>query len=574
MWFLLVLMLALGASAELVRYVRPKDAPLLNCPAQPCLTLEEYKYSSAAYPSTGSTFVFLAGNHSLDYAVSLANVSDVVFRGEKGSTDVNIICGDRVSILFENVTHFGINGLRFIFNSSFPTSVLVLINSGQVQISNSTFQGTGYLAKGSRAVYSINSTFGLYETAFFRNTADKGGAIRAIDSILVISDSLFGENTATFAGGAISAERSTIKVSNSSFNRNRAQFRSGALDLVNSNASLSQSLFVGNTASFFGGVIRASRSIIHASHSNFDCNRAKFRGGVFDLFEGDVSLFQSVFTGNKVEMQGGVISANLSWIDSTGTYFINNSATIRGGAIYVARSSIILTNDTFTVNHAQRKGGAVYANESILHLLGNDFSLNTVNVSGGNGSAIFLCNSTLYRNETYKNVFNYYAGDTEGPISCTGCRIALSGGNKNGQQNTVPKAHLARFGYPRIISTPSTVAIYSNSKAPGDSFVGIIASRYETKIVLTGNSTVGGEQYLLYSVKNPTALAFFNRRRPTSFRGMDDFINMGKTMKGDFNFYTNLGTAINGQCSNCNLKLMGIGYFSSNNIMPAYYYRA
>lgn len=154
------------------------------------------------------------------------------------------------------------------------------------------------------------------------------------------------------------------------------------------------------------------------------------------------------------------------------------------------------------------------------------------------------------------------------PIACNSCRITSIGG-KSDLKNT---AHSAQSGYSSgqgVISTPSTVAMYSNSRAPGDGFVSIIASPNETKVVLTGNSTQGGEQYMLYYIANSTSLAFFRRSgRPTALRirGINDFINLGKAMKSDLNFYANLGTAINGQCSDCKLKLLGIGYYVNNNV--------
>lgn len=534
---LLILVLTLGASAQVVRYVKPKDSSTLSCPGQPCLTLGQYIFTQQpmVYFTTGSTFVFLAGNHSLDFAVTLANVTDVVFRS---IGNVNFICGNGVSILFENITRLRIEGMRFLFSTSYPTymSVMMLHHSHQVQIANSVFQGNP--RKRSRAIYSAHSTVMVTNCSFEGTRGNNGGAMRSLFSTLGLYQSSFSGNAA-YKGGAISTFDSILRITSCSF--------------------------VGNSANDSGGAISAASTVIDVTDSSFNQNKARIRGGAIFSVESNVSLLQNLCVGNTVQMRGGAVSASRSNLNATRNAFVSNNASYKGGAIDVVESSIVLTNNTFANNGADLWGGAVYANESFLHLLGNLFTGNDVNISG---SAIYFTNSSLYRNETSRNVFKFNRGGLVAPIVCKSCGIASTSG-KSGFKKS---AHLARFGYTGIISAPATVAIYSNSKAPGDSFVGIIASPNETKIVLTVNSTQGGEQYMLYSIMNPTSLAFYKRSgRPTLLRGINDILNFGKAMKSDLNFYTNLGTAINGQCSKCNLKLMGIGYFANNNIMPVYY---
>lgn len=535
------------SAAQQVRYVRPENTSPLSCPGQPCFTLYQYIYPNepADYFTTGSTFEFLGGNHSLDFPVSLANVSDLAFRGRASNIGVNFICGDGVTIWFSNVTRLSIDGMRFVFTSSYRASFLVLINSAKVEITNVTFQGNGDLQKRSRAMYCKNSS-------------------------VMVKYCLFKGSTG-FTGGAMISYTSVISLYENTFTGNKAK-RGGAIGVIGSILQVRDDIFISNKARFRGGAIYTVRSIVNITNSSFTQNKAYTKGGALFSAQSNVSLSCSLFT-NEVAMRGGAVSADSANVVLTGNAFVNNRAKLRGGAMDVVRSSINLTNNSFVENAASMRGGAVYANESIIHLLGNYFIGNDVNISG---SAIFASSSKVYRNESLRNVFERNRGGPGGPISCNNCGISLFNG-RNRFRSTASKAYLAGLTYPTvggIIPTPSIAAIYSNTKIPGDAFIGIIASPNETKVILTGNSTSGGDQYMLYSMMNPSVLSFFNRRRPNLIGGRNGFVTFGRTMKSDFNFFTNLGTAINSKCSCCSLELMGVGYFADNNKMPAYYYGA
>ena len=92
--------------------------------------------------------------------------------------------------------------------------------------------------------------------------------------------------------------------------------------------------------------------------------------------------------------------------------------------------------NSFTRNSAGRRGGAVYANESVVRLLGNSFDANNANITG---SAIFLTDSLLCRNETFVNIFAFNSQELE-EIGCSNCRVVFTDGKS-------PIAQLARFRY-------------------------------------------------------------------------------------------------------------------------------
>ena len=99
--------------AQNILHVKPSILSAVVCPGQPCLTLGQYTEMANRYFATGSTLVFLAGNHSLHTVLSLANVSDMTLRGPGNSSPARIFLSNNATIRCENVGSFLIDGLKF-----------------------------------------------------------------------------------------------------------------------------------------------------------------------------------------------------------------------------------------------------------------------------------------------------------------------------------------------------------------------------------------------------------------------------------------------------------------------------
>lgn len=114
----LVLSLASSTLAQHELYVRSSDSSPRSCPRDPCFTLVQYVQQGTHFTS-GSTFVFLAGNHSIHTAISLMHTSGIALRGENGSIPY-ILCGNATTtcIRCENVSNLRIERLAFILNPS------------------------------------------------------------------------------------------------------------------------------------------------------------------------------------------------------------------------------------------------------------------------------------------------------------------------------------------------------------------------------------------------------------------------------------------------------------------------
>ena len=206
--FFMIQVPVLSASTHSVHYVKSGDCLPLSCPGQPCLTLDQYNQQREEYFTTGSTFVFLAGNHTINTTVNLTSISEITLRGERNS-QVNVLCLNKFGIFIQNVSFLSIEGLVFLSaNTTIGTVALKITNSNGVRIHNVVFQGSYSLIKFFTGLHIISSdTIMVTSCSFEGNTADNGGAIYVTaESILTLnqSRSTFNcNNNAASHGGAI-----------------------------------------------------------------------------------------------------------------------------------------------------------------------------------------------------------------------------------------------------------------------------------------------------------------------------------------------------------------------------------
>lgn len=85
MQFLVIYILLVPAvSGQQVSYVRANNS--FDCHGRyPCFTLDQY--AEQAHFTTGSTFVFLAGNHIVQTSVRVTNVFDITFKREESNNN-------------------------------------------------------------------------------------------------------------------------------------------------------------------------------------------------------------------------------------------------------------------------------------------------------------------------------------------------------------------------------------------------------------------------------------------------------------------------------------------------------
>ncbi len=319
--FLVCLSSVLGRGR--IYYVKPDigASPPVKCPGQPCLTLTQYMNTYAE--TTGSIFVFLTGNHSLESRIRLFDGSDIIFMKEPHGGDVFINCRDRADIVVNNVTRLSIIGLQFVYNSSDMVAFVSIVDSRNLLIQASVFRGS---RKNYTALVIINTTIAINVSFFFNNAGGLQGAIFAVESAVNLTNCVFFNNEAVYRGGALYAARS--------------------------NVTLIENFFSRNTARAEGGAIYADSSVIKMKNNNFANNSAKAGGGALSLLRSNVSLDSDIFTRNGARVRGGAIAANDSNISIGFNSFFLNSAQVRGGALYIDNCIMELFGNILRDNNA------------------------------------------------------------------------------------------------------------------------------------------------------------------------------------------------------------------------------
>ena len=270
--FFTIQVVALSASTQSESYVKSDDSSTLSCPDQPCLTLDQYNKQTETYFTTGSTFVFLAGNHTINTTVNLTSISEITFRGERNS-QVNILCFNKFGILIQNVSIMSIEGLAFLSgNTTIETVALKIIKSNGVFIHNVGFQGSYSIRKNFTGLHITSSdTITVTSCSFEGNTADNGGAIYVTaESNLTLNASTFIGNNATRDGGAIYASGSNLTLSDNTFSGNTAGNGGAMYVTAESSVTISDNAFTHNRADNDGGAMysQSSTVIIYGSTKN------------------------------------------------------------------------------------------------------------------------------------------------------------------------------------------------------------------------------------------------------------------------------------------------------------------
>lgn len=464
--FILLQLIALSISAEYTRYVRPSTLPSKHCPKQQCLTLEQYVEKADKYFTTGSTFIFLSGNHSLQTSLELVNATDIILRGEHEDPDINILCTIETTFKFDSVTNLTIECLTFILRSNKHdlAAAITVLNSREMVIYNSTFLGSGNSNQTTAcAVNAVQSNITICHCLFEGNTGTIGGSIFVEDNCyLVVSGSTFTRNQGGYSGGAI-----YVGYGSTAFIRGKPQNR-----------------FLHNSGGYSGGALDCEKCIINITGTNsFEDNRLSgptSGGGAIGMVWGDliisgtvqflnneakdggaISLIYSsallggesvVFAGNLAD-QGGGMSFRWSVVKTSAKVlnYTNNTARSVGGALSIGTSEAGLMHDslaeisaTFVSNRGGQCGGAVFVERETVEFINVEILANSdsalcvydsnitftgstqlLNNIGGSGGAISSKNSLVtFTGDTW---FDGNIAQEGGAINALQGEIALNG---------------------------------------------------------------------------------------------------------------------------------------------------
>lgn len=416
-----------------IYYVLSSETDYSDCPDVECLTLDQYVQESGAYFTTGSIFIFMVGNHSLETELELYGVSNILLRGIGTEPNTNIVCKLAHAIVFSNTFNINLTGLTFLLHSyeHDRDSALWIESSANIAITNMVFRGSGDLtAPLTRAIYSTASNIKIMSSVFVRNTGSNGGAIYATkQSNIMLRENLFVENKAAYSGGAISADSidapsSIIIILNSSvFVDNLAQEGNGGaincdgcmLKLHGKNTFAKNHAITQDKDSMFstGGALYIVFGILGIEdEAIFSHNKAREGGAVYvtassmithvDIMafennsEGALAIIRCqnvtlggniIFNTNKGKLQSAmsVVGSNSILFIGITTTFVNNTGKL-GGAIQILEESSVtfFAGRTIFDGNSAFSGGAIYcANGRLSFHIWVRFSNNWVDTEGG-----------------------------------------------------------------------------------------------------------------------------------------------------------------------------------------------
>ena len=238
-------------------------------------------------------------------------------------------------------------------------------------------RGAGiYFAIAADNSFVSNCYFELNEVIFDTNRDHLGASIYIGSDNVIVTDSIFKNNSAGFGGGVYSAQgANNTLIKNCNFTENHAQDTGAGVSSVGGNPTISSCNFIDNKADLNGGGLYvdlrnedegAKGNEAHVSNCNFTGNYAYASGGGIHLRDKDskgftVVISDCLFENNTANIGkikevrgGGAVSVN-GPANMTNCEFNGNNAT-RGSAIRLAAdketTKLYLENTVFGKNRA------------------------------------------------------------------------------------------------------------------------------------------------------------------------------------------------------------------------------
>jgi len=217
-----------------------------------------------------------------------------------------------------------------------------------LSISGLTFNGGNSGGNKGGAVYARNTNVVITDVTFTSNTSGGGGAAYVRDGSLDITGSTFTGNSAPdnyHSGGAVTVVFGNVNVSSSTFTGNTAGNNGGAIFVAQGDVTLTDSRFTGNQTTYLnwaqGGAVSGTH-LITANSSTFSGNTSAYQTGAISGL--NVTLTNSTITGNS-SITGGAVSAGQNATASFTTFSGNSNTS--GSPMSIDAASYTVSNSIF-----------------------------------------------------------------------------------------------------------------------------------------------------------------------------------------------------------------------------------
>jgi predicted outer membrane repeat protein len=415
--FVLLVLLASSVFSQCVYYVKPNDS-ISSCPGQSCHTIDQYASQGDKYFTTGASFLFLPGNHSLNTTLHLHDISDMIF--EKEETISLVVIKIAKPLILKNATNVTIQGLTFMLSadkSPGNLSALGVFDSKEIFLRNLSFLGASSTT--ARAANISHSDVGIINCLFVENTGYYGGAIYASNGASITLDgNAFIQNKAAIFGGAIFANDSSLVLKETfgnTFTCNSAELDGGAIyclhsmiAIVGTNESTTGPFVAGEMCTEIQAQKDRKRVDSHVTYFSYNEARSKFRdggGGAIYIGESVASLSGTVIIlhNNSASTSGGALNSYVSVVTSyTKCLCFHGNGARHGGAYYGTNSTLNLGSysanmqewmhgesiEIFAHNRAIKGGGALSSIGSNTTFSG--MAVRFVSNSARNGGGVYI----------------------------------------------------------------------------------------------------------------------------------------------------------------------------------------
>ncbi|RZK10673.1 MAG: T9SS type A sorting domain-containing protein [Flavobacterium sp.] len=325
----------------------------------------------------------------LQNAINLANVGDVVFvkSGTYYPTQMILSGNNRSKTFFINKNikiYGGFNGTETTLEERNIVANTTWL-SGDFNGNDTDTNGNGIndFGQGENAynvvfAYNLNNTALIDGFSIFGGIADgdstytfsglslstsHGGGIYNINSNLVVKNTRFINNSASFGGGIANKGTCYPKIEDCDFNYNFASYGSGIYGNDASLITIINTDFFSNRGS--GCLASLNNTVMKATGCKFTYNQGNSGPAIYNTTGCNTVLMNCIMSNNTASTSGGAMyNTSFSIITLYNTLVYNNHAT-NGGAVYnVSNSYINCINSTFYGNNASNKGGAFHCSVS------------------------------------------------------------------------------------------------------------------------------------------------------------------------------------------------------------------
>ena len=378
----------------------------------------------------------------------------------------------------------------------------------------------------------------ITSSRFSNNTSSSGGVIYLSSTYLIITSSIFSENSSPNSDySGIFSTASILFIQSNQFQLQTATYAGGFVYAQSSSVvNISLSVFSNGNAVGIGGSIFIDSGILAINSSDFGNNWVSFQGGSIYSLSSAVTLFNSTFhsstayTGDAVYLYGGQLSANFCTFSSSKNAYSSLSASVYaeinasisltscsfrdsvnpvGGVLaydaptvsvknctfenfnillYGALSLIgtttygktTITDSVFRSNNSTGSGAAIHSENMNFTLSGGSISLNTAEVDGGGLYLTSpLCTSCQFSISGAAYIFKNTCSNEGGAIKWLNYKPSIENSSLI-YNNTAPygsdlASRAATLNFFNFRRSLASTSIgYISDVAPGQSYTGVI----------------------------------------------------------------------------------------------------